>query len=186
MKRTAIIILGFVVIVVSVLTYRAYRHRADRELAARRATISQRDVTAQQRSAAEKEAQRLAALQAQQEVEAAAQAIADLRAREAAEAERRAAAEAELLRLHAELERLRRETESMIEQTKNLTASRPNEFAAVDAAREEALARLQALEAEKNEIADRQAARAAALEEQLAKEKAAQDRVSRYRAMSRR
>lgn len=186
MKKTAIIILGLVVIVVSVLTYRAYRNRADRELAARRAVISERDASTQQRTAAEKEAERLAALQAQQEAEAATQAIADLRAREAAESERRAAAEAELLRLHAELERLRRENEAIIAETKNLTASRPNEFAAVDAAREEALARLQALEAEKNEIADRQAARAAAMEEQLAKEKAAQDRVARYRAMSRR
>ncbi len=186
MKKTAIIILGFVVIVVSVVTYRAYRNRADRELAARRALISQRDATVQQRSGAEKEAQRLAALQAQQEAEAAANAIADLRAREAAEAERRAAAEAELLRLHAELERLRRESQAMIEQTKNLTASRPNEFAAVDAAREEALARVKALETEKNEIADRQAAHAAALAEQLEKEKAAQERASNYRAMSRR
>lgn len=185
MKKVAIIILGLVAILVTIASYRAYRHRADRELATRRAMLTD-ESGLRKRAAAEKEAQRLAALQAEQEAAAAARAVAELRAQEAAAAERRAAAEAELLRLHSELERLKKESEAIIAETKNLTASRPNDFASVDAAREEALARLQALEAEKTEIADRQAAHAAALEQQLAKEKEAQERVARYRAMSRR
>lgn len=182
MKNAAIIVLALVALAVTVTSYRAYRNRAERELESRRAMIAERDEEARRRAVAEQEAQRLAALQAEQEAADAARQIAELRAQEEAAAARRAAADAEVLRLQAELERLRRESEEVIAETQRLAASRPNELAAVAAAREEALERLKTLEQEKSDLADRQAVHAAALQLQLAKEKEAQERVARYQA----
>lgn len=182
MKPIAIIVVVVIAAGALTLSYRSYREKSEGQLASRRADVEARESETRRRTAAEQEAQRLAALQAEQEAAAAERAIAELRAEQDAIAARRRATEAEAARMRAELEILRQETAKMLAEVKEFSTRRPTDLTLVETARDEALAKLKDLESERNELADRQAAHAAALARQQEIEQQALARIERYRA----
>lgn len=182
MKQIAIIVVAVIAVAAIAFSYRSYRAKSERELASRRANLEARETEERHRAAAEQEAQRLAALQAEQEAAAAERAIAELRSQQEAVAARRATAEAEAARMQAELERLRQETAAMLAEVKEFSTTRPTDLTLVENAQRDAMEKLRELETEKVELADRHAAHAEALKRQLEIEKQAQARVQRYRA----
>ena len=182
MKPIAIIVVVVIAAGALALSYRSYREKSEGQLATRRADVETREAETRRRAAAEQEAQRLAALQAEQEAAAAERAIAELRAEQDALAERRRTTEAEAARMRTELDILRQETAKMLAEVKNFSTTRPTDLTLVENARDEALAKLKELETERNDLADRQAAHAAALARQREIEQQAQARIERYRA----
>lgn len=181
MKNATILLVVLVVGGVLAYSYSAYKIRTETELAAQRQRVAERDEEVRQRAAATAEAQRLAAVQAEQAAAEAQKKLAEMRAEETAAAAERAAAEAEAERLKLALEDLRQQKESAVIDAQVSAEQRRQELLAIAAAERDALAKLDALESQNTQRATREAAHAAALARQAEVEKEAQARAERYR-----
>ncbi len=182
MKKIAIIVLVLIGVSVVAFSYRAYKNKVATELAARRAMLDERENEARQRAAAKQEAQRLAALQAEQAAAEEARKLAEMRQEEVAAEQQRAAAEAEITRLNRGFEELRQQREAAIMMGQTSAEKRQAELAAIAAAENAAMEKLHTIESEKAQLASRETAHAAALQHQIELEKLAQERAARYRA----
>jgi len=169
MKKTIALSLAAILVLIAITVgYRAYRADAERAEAAIRAADAEalaaaRRADADRRTTAEAVARRLADLQAAQEAEAAEQQQAELRAAEAA----RLAAEEAARRLAAERDRLERDQEAAAIEARRQGEIREKEFAEAEARRLDALNQVAELERRKRDVADRDAAHAAAVKRQL-------------------
>jgi hypothetical protein len=178
-KSTASILAALLLLGALVLGYRGYRNykaESGREIARlQEVSASAAFAAEEKRLAAELEAQRLAATQAEREAAELAHRMAVLQREQLAAEAARLEAEQAAARLAAEQARLQRDKEAAQAEARRLAALRREESAAALAAREAALSRLQALEdeARHREAADREAARLAALQRQEALEAAA-------------
>lgn len=173
-KKLVGVVLALVVAAGLFFGYRAYKLRADRQLAQQRAEaqlalIKEHEAELARRTAAIVEARRLAELRAKEELERQA------KLREEQEAAQAAldAAQAEMARLAAESERLRAAKDAASADAARLAAERERASAAAEAARLAALKKLQDLERRRTE-ADRESARLAALLRQQEMEAEAQ------------
>ena len=184
MKMLAILLAVAVGILAIAGSYRTYRVNAERQLAAQRAAAEEREAERAHRVAAEEEARRLAALQAEQQAAEAERQIATLKAEQAAADTERQAKESEAARWQAELDRLTKEKEAASTDAMNASAQRLADIARIERAHADALAKVKSLEEQKTELHDRQAAREAALAHQQELEKKAQEELARFRARS--
>jgi hypothetical protein len=182
MKKLAVFVVLLIAASLLAFSYRTYKAKTEMELAARRALIEEREIEAQRRAEATKEAQRLAALQLEQAAVEAERRLAEMRKEEALAQKQRAAAEAEMARLDDEFEELRRLKEAAILAAQTSAEERKAELAQIAAAEHEAMKKLRALESEQVKRTDREAAHAAALEKQIKLEAEAQERAARFRA----
>lgn len=164
MKRTLLaILLGLVAVTGLVVGYRAYKQAADRALAEQRAAvqlaqIKEHEAELARRTAAIREARRMAEARALEEVARQERQREEEQAAQAA----LAAAQAELARLAAESERLLAERNLTTADAARLAAERARAAADADAARLAALQHLRELESRRAQ-ADRETARLAAL-----------------------
>lgn len=182
MKKIAVIILVLAAIGALAYSYQAYKERTENELAERRKQIEEREADARQRSLATTEAQRLAALQAEQSAAEADRKLEALKQEQLEAEQERLANETERARLNQELEDLRRQKDAVVALVEKTVGQRQAELAIITQAQSEALAKLRSVETEKTQLATREAARAAALEKQIELEKQARERAARYRA----
>jgi len=182
MKKLGVIVLMLLAVGALAYSYRAYKIKAETDLAARRAELEERESEARRRIEATTEAKRLATLQAEQASADAKRKVAEMRAEEEANAQRKLAAEAELAQLNRELEDIRRQKEATIAFAQKTAEQRRAELAGIEAAHKETLAKLQTVETEKALLLSREAAHAAALRQQIELEKQAEERASRMRA----
>jgi hypothetical protein len=172
MKKKILLLSVLLVILFGVyLGYRGYvQHKLENEQAAQALSreIAERERLAEleRRASAEAEAHRLAEMQARREAEDSERRLADLQAAQDRATAERAAAEAALARMQEETERLRAEKEAAQGESRRLAELREQESAAANAARLAALEKLRALEQEKRDLTDREAARLAALRRQ--------------------
>lgn len=166
MNRTIIVtLLALVAAAALFFGYRAYKLSADRDLAQQRAEAEmalarQRQTELANRAAAILEARRMAEARAKEEMER----LAKIREEQAAAQAALSAAEAEVARLAA----LLAERKGAGDEGARLATERERASAQAEAARLAALRKLQDLDQEKRLIADRRAAREAALKRQLA------------------
>jgi hypothetical protein len=166
MNRTIIVtLLALVAAAALFFGYRAYKLSAERDLAQQRAAAEmalarQRQAEIASRAAAIAEARRMAEARAKEEMER----LEKIRQEQEAAQAALAAAEAEVARLAA----LLADKKDASEEAARLAAERERASAQADAARLAALKKLHDLDEEKRLIADRRAAREAALRRQLA------------------
>src|SRR5882724_7697379 len=148
MKKTPIIVGAVVLILVAaIFGYRAYRDGADRDLLAQREADErtageQHKLDADRRVAAEVEARRLAEAKAQQEASEADK----LRSDEAAAEVARKVAVEELARTAADRDRLRVQKEAAEADSRRLAEARERDATEAEKARNDALAKLAAIE----------------------------------------
>jgi hypothetical protein len=166
-KGPVIAIIVVLALIASFFGYRSWKDSMDRDLAERR----ERDVDAgkteaEQRAAAEAEAARLAQEKTRLDADENARKLAELRTAQAAlDAERKKAEEAER-EAAAEKVRLEQAKAAADQEASRLSAERAKAEADADAARQAAMEKLAELDRQKQEIADREAARLAALKHQ--------------------
>src|SRR5688500_498272 len=151
MKKFAVFVVLVIAAVLLAMSYRAYKAKTEAELAARHALVEQRDLEARRRAEAVKEAQRLAALQAEQEAAEAERRLAEMRREEAAAEQQRMEAQAEIERLNQRFEDLRRLKEETILAAQTSAEQRKAELALIAAAENEAMKKLRSLESEQKQ-----------------------------------
>ena len=149
----------------------------DQRFAADKAEQTRLQADAARRAEAEAESHLLAALKAQKDAEQAALELQKLRSEQATAEAARIVAEKEAATAEAERARLAKEKESLEGEARLLAEQREKEATIADAARRDALLKLADAEQKKRELADREAARLAALKTQQAIEEQAAKRI---------
>ena len=149
----------------------------DQRFAADKAEQTRLQADAARRAEAEAESHLLAALKAQKDAEQAALELQKLRSEQATAEAARIVAEKEAATAEAERARLAKEKEALEGEARLLAEQREKEATIADAARRDALLKLADAEQKKRELADREAARLAALKTQQAIEEQAAKRI---------